>query len=118
MKEDVLMSSLAKKGVSPSKKKPAREDQEGLQWRLEHLESQTQKLSGLVRDHAEMSTAWSGSSPKTGTQFASNCCANTMNRSASANTCAPRIRSRVSVCSYLPSRYSRLSPSVFRWHGR
>lgn len=52
MKEDVLMSSLAKKGVSPSKKKP-REDQEGLQWRLEHLESQMQKLSELVRDHAE-----------------------------------------------------------------
>ena len=53
MKQDVLMSSLAKKGVSPSKKKPAREDQEGLQWRLEHLESQMQKLSELVRDHAE-----------------------------------------------------------------
>ena len=54
MKEDMLMSSLAKKGVSPSKRKPAREDQEeGVQWRLEHLESQMQKLSELVRDHAE-----------------------------------------------------------------
>jgi hypothetical protein len=56
MKEDVLVSSLAKKGVSPSKKKSlpsAPEDEEGLRWRLEHLESQMQKLSELVRDHAE-----------------------------------------------------------------
>ena len=53
MKEDVLMSSLAKKGVSPSKKKAASEDQEGVQWRLEHLESQMQNLSEVVRDHAE-----------------------------------------------------------------
>jgi hypothetical protein len=58
MKQDVLVSSLTKKGVSLSKKKSVREDsvredQEGLQWRLEHLESQMQKLSELVRDHAE-----------------------------------------------------------------
>jgi hypothetical protein len=53
MKEDVLVSSLAKKGVASSKKKAASEDQEGLRWRLEHLESQMQKLSELVRDHAE-----------------------------------------------------------------
>jgi SMC interacting uncharacterized protein involved in chromosome segregation len=53
MKEDVLVSSLAKKGVAPSKKKSASDEQEGLRWRLEHLESQMQKLSELVRDHAE-----------------------------------------------------------------
>ena len=53
MKEDVLVSSLTKKGVAASKKKSAPEDQEGLQWRLEHLESQMRKLSELVRDHAE-----------------------------------------------------------------
>jgi hypothetical protein len=53
MKEDVLVSSLAKKGMVLSKKKSASEDEEGLRWRLEHLESQMQKLSELVRDHAE-----------------------------------------------------------------
>lgn len=53
MKQDVLVSSLAKKGVMPSKRKSATDDQEGLRWRLEHLESQMQKLSELVRDHAE-----------------------------------------------------------------
>ena len=54
MKQDVLVSSLAKKVVVASKKKSASEDdQEGLRWRLEHLESQMQKLSELVRDHAE-----------------------------------------------------------------
>ena len=54
MKEDVLVSSLAKKVVAASQKKSAaEEDQEGLRWRLEHLESQMQKLSELVRDHAE-----------------------------------------------------------------
>ena len=53
MKEDVLVSSLTKKGVAASKKKSTPEDEEGLQWRLEHLESQMRKLSELVRDHAE-----------------------------------------------------------------
>ncbi|HEY7130388.1 MAG TPA: hypothetical protein VH332_11980 [Nitrospira sp.] len=53
MKEDVLVSSLAKKVVASSKKKSASEEEEGLRWRLEHLESQMQKLSELVRDHAE-----------------------------------------------------------------
>ena len=53
MEEDVLVSSLTKKGVAASKKKSAPEEQEGLQWRLEHLESQMRKLSELVRDHAE-----------------------------------------------------------------
>ena len=53
MKEDMLVSSLSKKGVSPSKKRSSEEDEEGLRWRLEHLESQMAKLSELVRDHAE-----------------------------------------------------------------
>ena len=53
MKQDVLVSSLAKKPVPLPKKKPATEPQEHLLWRLEHLESQMQKLSELVRDHAE-----------------------------------------------------------------
>jgi len=54
MKQDVLVSSLAKKVVVVSKKKSSpEEDQEALRWRLEHLESQMQKLSELVRDHAE-----------------------------------------------------------------
>lgn len=52
MKQDVLVSSLAKKPVLPQKRKPA-STQEGLLFRLEHLESQMQKLSELVRDHAE-----------------------------------------------------------------
>jgi hypothetical protein len=53
MKQDVLVSSLAKKPVALPKKKPATEPEEQLLWRLEHLESQMQKLSELVRDHAE-----------------------------------------------------------------
>ncbi|HET8721613.1 MAG TPA: hypothetical protein VFM24_06265 [Nitrospira sp.] len=53
MKQDVLVSSLAKKDVVSVKKKSASDDEEGLRWRLEHLESQMQKLSELVRDHAE-----------------------------------------------------------------
>jgi septal ring factor EnvC (AmiA/AmiB activator) len=53
MKEDVLVSSLSKKGVPASKKKSPQEENEGLRWRLEHLESQMAKLSELVRDHAE-----------------------------------------------------------------
>jgi hypothetical protein len=53
MKQDVVVSSLAKKSVMLSKKKATPESQESLLWRLEHLESQMQKLSELVRDHAE-----------------------------------------------------------------
>ncbi|HLZ35447.1 MAG TPA: hypothetical protein VKP13_15675 [Nitrospira sp.] len=53
MKQDVLVSSLAKKTIVLSKKKTAPADQEDLVERLEHLESQMQKLSELVRDHAE-----------------------------------------------------------------
>ncbi len=53
MKQDVLVTSLAKKTIALPKKKAAPETQESLLWRLEHLESQMQKLSELVRDHAE-----------------------------------------------------------------
>ena len=53
MKQDVLVSSLTKKTIVLPKKKSAPETQEALLWRLEHLESQMQKLSELVRDHAE-----------------------------------------------------------------
>jgi hypothetical protein len=53
MKQDVLVSSLTKKTIVLPKKKGAPETQESLLWRLEHLESQMQKLSELVRDHAE-----------------------------------------------------------------
>jgi hypothetical protein len=53
MKQDVVVSSLSKKSVMLPKKKAAPESQESLVWRLEHLESQMQKLSELVRDHAE-----------------------------------------------------------------
>lgn len=52
MKQDVLVKSLTKNSRL-SKKKPAMNSQEGILWRLEHLECQMQKLSELVRDHAE-----------------------------------------------------------------
>src|SRR5262245_55681097 len=52
MKQDVLVSSLAKKPVPPQKRQPA-STQEGLLFRLEHRDSQMHKLSELVRDHAE-----------------------------------------------------------------
>jgi len=47
MKRDVVMTSLAK--VS----KPSSNGAKDLAWRLEHLEAQMQKLSQLVREHAE-----------------------------------------------------------------
>jgi hypothetical protein len=53
MKQDVLVSSLAKKTIVLPKKKTASGTQEDLLWRLEHLEAQMRKLSELVRDHAE-----------------------------------------------------------------
>lgn len=53
MKEDVLVSSLTKKGVALPKKKATPDSQDAILWRLSHLESQMQKLSELVRDHAE-----------------------------------------------------------------
>jgi hypothetical protein len=53
MKEDVLVSSLARSSRSSTKKKPPMNSQEAILWRLEHLEAQMRKLSELVRDHAE-----------------------------------------------------------------
>jgi len=53
MKQDVLVSSLASKRAPLSKKKTAPDSQGALVWRLQQLESQMQKLSELVRDHAE-----------------------------------------------------------------
>jgi hypothetical protein len=53
MKEDVLVSSLAKKSALLAQRTAVAGDQDTLRWRLEHLESQMQKLSQLVRDHAE-----------------------------------------------------------------
>jgi hypothetical protein len=47
MKRDVVVTSLAK--VS----KPSSNGAKDLAWRLEHLEAQMQKLSELVREHAE-----------------------------------------------------------------
>ncbi|WP_455377665.1 hypothetical protein [Petrachloros mirabilis] len=53
MKEDVLVTSLVKKSHLAVKKKSTGESQADILWRLEHLEAQMQKLSELVRDHAE-----------------------------------------------------------------
>lgn len=53
MKEDMLVSSLVRKSRLAAKKKPAAESPKAILWRLEHLEAQMQKLSELVRDHAE-----------------------------------------------------------------
>ncbi len=47
MKRDVVVTSLAKVG------KPAANGTQDLAWRLERLEVQMQKLSELVREHAE-----------------------------------------------------------------
>ncbi|HEY7533269.1 MAG TPA: hypothetical protein VH681_10870 [Nitrospiraceae bacterium] len=47
MKRDVVVSSLSKVRKSPSN------GAKDLAWRLEHLEAQMQKLSELVREHAE-----------------------------------------------------------------
>jgi hypothetical protein len=53
MKQDVLVSSLTNKRAPLPKKKTNPDSQEALVWRLKQLESQMQKLSELVRDHAE-----------------------------------------------------------------
>jgi hypothetical protein len=53
MKQDVLVSSLAKRSVILPRKKMIADSPEPLLSRLAHLESQMQKLSELVRDHAE-----------------------------------------------------------------
>ncbi|MBA5865944.1 MAG: hypothetical protein GDA67_04505 [Nitrospira sp. CR1.3] len=53
MKQDVVISSLAKKAAVPTKKNAAGDQLQDALWRLERLEAQMQKLSELVRDHAE-----------------------------------------------------------------
>jgi len=50
MKQDVLVSSLTKRAALAAKKADPLQD---ALWRLERLEAQMQKLSELVRDHAE-----------------------------------------------------------------
>ena len=45
MKEDVLVSSLARSSRASTKKKPPMNSQEAILWRLEHLEAQMRKLS-------------------------------------------------------------------------
>ena len=50
MKRDVLVTSLVKQKPV---QKPAVDRSKDALWRLEHLESQMQKLSELVREHAE-----------------------------------------------------------------
>ena len=54
MKRDVLVTSLVKqKPVQKLVQNPAVGGNKESLWRLEHLESQMQKLSELVREHAE-----------------------------------------------------------------
>ncbi|BCA53271.1 hypothetical protein W02_04110 [Nitrospira sp. KM1] len=51
MKQDVVISSLAKQGQSKKQSRP--DALQNALWRLERLETQLQKLSELVLDHAE-----------------------------------------------------------------
>jgi archaellum component FlaC len=53
MKQDLVISSLSKQGNSVAKKGAGKDTLQDALWRLERLESQLQKLSELVRDHAE-----------------------------------------------------------------
>lgn len=53
MKQDVVVSSLAKRAAASLKRNAAGDPLQDALWRLERLESQMQKLSELVRDHAE-----------------------------------------------------------------
>ncbi len=53
MKQDLVISSLAKQGAVAGKKASGNSSLQDALWRLERLESQMQKLSELVRDHAE-----------------------------------------------------------------
>jgi hypothetical protein len=53
MKQDLVISSLAKKAVAPSRKHSVSTSLQDALWRLERLETQMQRLSELVRDHAE-----------------------------------------------------------------
>jgi len=52
MKQDVVISSLSKRAAVSGKQSGGTPLQNAL-WRLERLEVQLQKLSELVRDHAE-----------------------------------------------------------------
>jgi len=52
MKQDVVISSLSKRAAVSGKQSGETPLQNAL-WRLERLEAQMQKLSELVRDHAE-----------------------------------------------------------------
>ena len=52
MKQDMVISSLSK-AVASAKRPPAADRLQDALWRLERLEAQMQKLSELVRDHAE-----------------------------------------------------------------
>src|SRR5262245_40680677 len=52
MKQDVVISSLSK-GAQSAKKQQASDRLQDALWRLERLEAQMQRLSELVRDHAE-----------------------------------------------------------------
>lgn len=53
MKQDVVISSLSKKTAASARKSSGSARLEDVLWRLEHLEAQMQRLSELVRDHAE-----------------------------------------------------------------
>ncbi|HEU4683266.1 MAG TPA: hypothetical protein VFS39_02020 [Nitrospira sp.] len=53
MKEDVVISSLSKEDPVPAKKSQVSDRLQDALWRLERLEAQMQRLSELVRDHAE-----------------------------------------------------------------
>jgi hypothetical protein len=53
MKQDLVISSLSKQTIVASKKAGAPDSLQDALMRLERLESQMQKLSELVRDHAE-----------------------------------------------------------------
>jgi len=53
MKQDLVISSLTKKPVTAPKKNASADALQDALWRLERLEAQMQRLSELVRDHAE-----------------------------------------------------------------
>ena len=53
MKQDVVISSLSKGAAVPAKRQQTSDRLQDALWRLERLEAQMQRLSELVRDHAE-----------------------------------------------------------------
>ncbi|BFU96725.1 MAG: conserved protein of unknown function [Nitrospira sp.] len=53
MKQDVVISSLGKRAAAAGAKQSEATSLQNTLWRLERLEAQMQKLSELVRDHAE-----------------------------------------------------------------